>query len=754
MESRDQPAVAVDQHHQHRRQHYDELMTGVPKEIHMYQPTPDIEEDEINLGDLVGVLIENRWLIILITLAALFLGAFHAFTAMPIYKADGMLQVEEKSSGLANLDVSTMLEDRSPVAAEIEILRSRKVLGAVVDNLQLDIGVWPEYSPLIGEALARRMPADERPLAKVDTLDVPDSWRGRSMQLVVTGANRYELRDAEGEFLLRGTVGEVASLSLPGDEKLTLFVAALQGDEDQVFWIQRSARIDSIKALQGSFGVSERGDWSGILGISVEGGDPASITAQVNEIANVYVRQNVERKSAEAQSTLEFLDEQLPLVRQNMEAAELSLNSYRLEKGSIDLPLETQSVLQTIVSVEGQLNELRAEREKVTLAFTIEHPTIIALDRQIGQLNQQLNELNEQVRDLPSTQQELVRLIRDVEVNTVLYTSLLDTAQELRVVKAGTIGNVRIIDHAVTPTYPIKPSKFRILLLSILLGGFVGVAVAFARKALHAGVEDPDLIEKHINVPVYATVVHSKQQAYIYKALQSKEKRRAILAVDSPNDSAIESLRNLRTALHFGMMNVKNNCIMIAGPSPSVGKSFVSVNLAAVLASNDKKVLLIDGDLRKGHLHKYLGLPRSNGLSEFISGEIPIGKALHQTTIPGLTLVPTGELPPNPAELLLHQRFANCLSVLTPRFDHIIIDSPPILAVTDAAIIGQMVGGTLMVLKSGEHPMREIEQAAKRLQQADVNLRGIVFNDVDMKSQRYGAGRYSYQYSYKNGKPA
>jgi len=158
--------------------------------------------------------------------------------------------------------------------------------------------------------------------------------------------------------------------------------------------------------------------------------------------------------------------------------------------------------------------------------------------------------------------------------------------------------------------------------------------------------------------------------------------------------------------------------------------------------------------LRKGHLHKYLGVKRDNGLSEFISGEIAIGKALHQTTIPGLTLIPTGTLPPNPAELLLHQRFANCLSVLTPRFDHIIIDSPPILAVTDASIIAQMVGGTLMVLKSGEHPMREIEHATKRLQQADVNLRGIVFNDVDMKSQRYGAGRYSYQYTYKNGKPA
>jgi tyrosine-protein kinase Etk/Wzc len=170
---------------------------------------------------------------------------------------------------------------------------------------------------------------------------------------------------------------------------------------------------------------------------------------------------------------------------------------------------------------------------------------------------------------------------------------------------------------------------------------------------------------------------------------------------------------------------VKNNCIMIAGPSPTVGKSFVSVNLAAVLTSNGKNVLLIDGDMRRGHLHEYLGIERENGLSEFISGEIPIGKTLHQTTVKGLTLIPTGAIPPNPAELLLHKRFGNCLSVLAPRYDHIIIDSPPVLAVTDAAIIGQAVGGTLMVLKAGEHPIREIEQAVKRLQQAEVNMRGI-----------------------------
>jgi tyrosine-protein kinase Etk/Wzc len=697
------------------------------------------------------LVIENRWLIGAITAFALLIGGYKAFTAVPIYEADGLLQVEEKNAGLTNLDVTAMLEDYAPVNAEIEILRSRSVLGAVVDNLKLDIQAQPEYLPFIGEALARRAPAEERPRIRVDSLEVPDSMRGEAFKLVAAGLNQFELYDAEGSFLLRGTVGKTASLALPDGNSLSLFVSDLQGDDDQAFWVWRSSRLSAIQSLQGRLRVSERGEWSGILSVSVEGADPKSVKDQINEIANVYVRQNVERKSAEAQKTLEFLDEQLPIVRTNMEAAELALNSYRLEKGSIDLPLETQTILQTIVSVEAQLNELRQEREKVTLAFTAEHPTVIALDRQIQRMTTELGDLNGQVRDLPTTQQELVRLIRDVEVNTALYTSLLDTAQELRVVKAGTVGNVRVIDYAVTPTYPVKPSRMRILLLALVIGSAAGVGTAFGRKALRAGVDDPDLIEKHISVPVYATISHSKNQDRIYKNLKSDKAKRAILAVKAPDDPAIESLRNLKTALHFGMMDVKNNCIMIAGPGPEVGKSFVSVNLAAVLASNDRKVLLIDGDLRRGHLHKYLGVERENGLSEFISGEIPIGQALHRTTIPGLTFIPTGTLPPNPAELLLHKRFTNCLSVLTPRYDHIIIDSPPILAVTDATIIGQMVGGTLMVLKAGAHPMREIEQAVKRLQQAKVNLRGLLFNDVNVQSQRYGAGKYSYQYTYKKG---
>jgi tyrosine-protein kinase Etk/Wzc len=573
--------------------------------------------------------------------------------------------------------------------------------------------------------------------------------RGQSLKLIAGADGNYALYGQEKELLLRGRMGELATADLGGDEQLTILVSELQGEPDQEFRVWRSSRVRAVQSLQGRLNVAERTQWSGMLEISVQGPDPDQVRAEVDAVADAYVAQNIARKTEEAQRTLDFLNKQLPEVQEDLDMAGSRLNEFRAREGSIDLTIETQTILNRIVTVEAKVNELRQEREKVTLAFTTMHPTVVALDRQIEQLRQELDGLNEQVRELPETQQEQLGLVRDVEVNTALYTSLLSMVQELRVVKAGTVGNVRVIDYAIKPTRPIRPNKSRIMLIAFLLGIVVGVAAALVRRALSAGVDDPDLVEKHVNVPVYATIAHSKRQEQIYKALKSKEAKRAILAIDKPDDLAIESLANLRTALHFGMMEVKNNCIMIAGPGPHVGKSFISVNLAAVLASNEKKVLLIDGDLRRGHLHEYLGIKRENGLSEFISGEIPIGDAIHQTTVPGLSLVPTGVLPPNPAELLLHQRFANCINVLGPRYDHIIIDSPPILAVTDATIIGQMAGGTLMVLKAGEHPMREIELAVKRLQQASVNLRGILLNDVPVQSRSYGVGKYYYQYSYK-----
>jgi tyrosine-protein kinase Etk/Wzc len=310
-----------------------------------------------------------------------------------------------------------------------------------------------------------------------------------------------------------------------------------------------------------------------------------------------------------------------------------------------------------------------------------------------------MNENDKQIERLPETQQVILRLSRDVKVNTELYTTLLNNAQTLRVAKAGTVGNVRIIDEAVPPTEPIKPKKPLIVAVSLILGLIIGVVWVFIRKALHRGIEDPDQIEKHLNIPVYATIPHSDDQAKFSEKLKKLGSLQAnptvILALENKEDLAIESLRSLRTTLHFAFLEAQNNIIMITGPSPGVGKTFVSTNLAVVLADAGKKILLIDGDMRKGFINKSLGLERENGLSDLISNSITLGEAIHPIAAANIDFIPTGSIPPNPSELLLHERFGQLLGTLSKKYDHIIIDSPPILAVTDACIIGRMASATL-----------------------------------------------------------
>jgi tyrosine-protein kinase Etk/Wzc len=465
----------------------------------------------------------------------------------------------------------------------------------------------------------------------------------------------------------------------------------------------------------------------------------------------------VEKKSAEAQKTLEFLEKQLPDLKKQLETATTNLNDYRTQHGSIDLEIETQGILTGVVDLTTQITLLQQKRDELRQRFTESHPSVQAIDKQITRLQSQIASQDKKIQALPETQQVILRLSRDVKVDTELYTALLNNAQTYRVAKAGTVGDVRIIDYAVLPTEPIKPKKPIIMAVSLILGLIFGIAIAFIRKSLHRGIEDPDIIEKQLNIPVYATVPHSDNQAGISNQLKRNPKSQGehplILAMENKEDLAIESLRSLRTTLHFAFLEAQNNIIMITGPSPGIGKTFVSINLAAVLADAGKKVLLIDGDMRKGFLNKSLKLSRNNGLSEIISNAITAEQAIKKISVANFDFIPTGSLPPNPSELLLHDRFGQFLENISPLYDHIIIDSPPILAVTDAAIIGRIASVTLMIVKAGEHPLRELQQSIKRLSQAGVNLKGIVFNDLPQTSSRYGYGysysKYVYQYNYK-----
>ncbi|WP_375740572.1 polysaccharide biosynthesis tyrosine autokinase [Pseudomonas boanensis] len=738
-------------------------------------PVQDIrdDDDDIDLLALLGTLLDSKWLIIGITSFFTVMGVAYAVLTPPVYQANALVQVEEKKGGMAALtgmsEMTEMFGGTSAAVTEIELLKSRAVLGQAVENLKLDIIVEPNYFPLFGQFMARRFQPDTphqvaEPLFGLSSfawggetldifqLEVPDSYLGKGLTLQADGNGAFTLLNEDDESLLTGNVGEQIE-----QNGFKLQIATLDANTGTVFNVTKQRRLTTILQYQEDLGAGERGKESGIIGLSLESEDPAHATKVLDEVSRLYVLQNVQRNSAEAAQSLEFLQGQLPEVRKQLEKAEAQLNAYQTSARSVDITIETKAVLDQIVALETLISEQKLKRAEMERRFTRQHPSYQALITQMGQLEQQKRELQKKVENLPETQQELLRLTRDMQVTTEIYTQLLNKSQELDIVRAGTVGNVRIIDSAdANVEKPVKPKKPLIVLIATLLGGLIAVAYVLVRKALNRGVEDPDVIEQ-MGLPVYASIPHSKEQAaheLSFKGKGNASSGSHLLAVTNPADLAVESLRSLRTSLHFATLEAKNNILMISGPSPSVGKSFVSSNLAAIIAQTGQRVLLVDADMRKGYVHKMFRQEAENGLSDLLAARIDLDKAITHTEVENMDLVTRGQIPPNPSELLMHANFTQFLQQASSRYDLVIIDTPPILAVTDAALVGRQAGTSLIVTRFGMNAAKEILLTKRRFEQNGIDLKGAIFNAVERKASAYGYyGNYAYyQYEYKSDK--
>ena len=725
------------------------------------QGMEDQDDRGIALGEIIAVFFEYRWLIAAITIAGVLLGLAWTFVARPEYRASGLLQVEEKASsaltGLKELGSLMGLAGDTTVAAEQEILASRMVLEKVVQRQRLNIIAEPKYFPLVGRAMARRY-KDEGfnapPLGlssygwggesiQVDALEVPRDMLDQKMTLVVAEAGAIEVFTADDVSVLKGKVGTRVNAG-----KFSIFVADLKARPGTSFTLIKLSPDEALKSLNAKYSIKEKGKKSGILELTLEGADAEKIGIVLDDILKTYVRQNVERRSAEAENTLLFLEKQLPEVKRQMDSAEAAYNGYRQSRGSLDLNIETQSVLLSLVEVDNQIVALRQERDELRQYFTQEHPRIQAADARIEKLKQRRAQFDQDVSKLPDTQQTVLRLARDVEVNTVLYTNLINTAQQLRVSKAGTVGDVRIIDQAIVTSQPIGLKSIVILVIGGFLGVVASVGVVLVMRSMSVVVQDPEEIESRLGLPVYASIPHSEDEVALVARSKANRGAGELLAITNPEDDAIESIRSLRTTIHFALLDAQQNSLLITGASPGLGKSFITKNLGAVLAQAGKRIVIVDADLRRGHINKEFGLRREVGVSEYVAGSASLDDVVKPTAIPNLWVVTTGQIPPNPSELLMHLRFEEMLEQLSERFDTLIVDAPPILAASDAAIIGRHVGATLMVARAGRHPIRELEQAVKRLKQSGVQVKGFVFNDLDTNRQRYRYGYKGYVYSY------
>ncbi|EPU3840303.1 polysaccharide biosynthesis tyrosine autokinase [Providencia stuartii] len=687
--------------------------------------TSSAASDEIDLLALFKVLKSSYLKIGFFTLFFIVIGAAYSFLATPIYQANATLQYDKMSqvSLLDQMsDVMPFANSNSQADSEIEVIKSRMVLGKTVADLNLDTHTAPA-------GFFDRLWGDKASIA-ISLYSLPEHLIGEPAIVTYLGENRYALHIDNQIF--EGKVGELLK-----QDEISLLVSSINAEVGQEFTLSKDARYSTIENLRNTLTIAEVGKGTGIINLAIKGADKAENVQILNSIIQNYVDQNTERKKEVTNNTLLFLDEYLPKVKTKLDNYENQLNAFRKKNESIDLSLEAKSALDSALQVEEKLNELTFKEVEIQQLYTRNHPAYQSLLDKRQQLLREKEKISKNIQKLPNTQQQIVRLTRDVESEQAIYNQLVAKQQELSVLNSGITADVRIIDSAESQPNAVAPKKALIMVLATILGFIVGCAYVIAREFFNnkiKGTEDIDAL----GVNVYATIPFSTHEK---KLIAAGNKRP--LALENPADTAVEAIRSLRTSVYFSVMNQGNNLVMISSASPGVGKSFVTSNMAVVLANAGKKVLLIDTDLRKGRIHKAFGLSNKAGLSEYLAQQDITQPTIHRGVIENLDVICRGKNVTHSSELLMGERFKHLLDTVKGQYDIVVIDTAPILAITDSAIIGKYVGTSLLIAYYGVNTVKDVELSLKRFKQNDIEITGVILNGIDAKSDDYN---YVYEY--------
>lgn len=726
------------------------------------------EDDTISIADILENLADHRWLFVVVTALATLAAVAYALLATPIYTVDSLIQVEDKKgSALGGLSAVAQALDvsGSPVEGEIEILRSRTNVTRAVEALRLQSDVEvANRLPLVGNLLARRLGRDDNGLAIAPSLPLVDpanwAWGGERLllaefetppqqygqphQLAIGNDGAWTLLDADGRPVLQGRIGPRSENAGLG---YALRIAELVARPGTRFTLRRYSTAARVEQVREDLRVSETKRQSGIMRIEYPGDDPLAAARLVNAIADAYVQQNAQRRAAEAEKSLQFLEEQLPQLRKQVEASEAELNTFRNRQQTIDIPGEITGLLSQAVELEKNRLELEMKLKEGAARYESAHPVMRALHEQAASIGTQQKRVNERIRALPQIQQEFLRLARDVEVNSQLYVGLLNNAQQLRVARAGTIANVSIVDRATVPEKPTKPRRALVAAVGLLGGLAGGFVLAQLLAALRGPVRDPNDLENATGVHVSATLPIAPEQATV-------DRRRThppyLLARMQPTAPAIEALRTLRLNLQLALAEAEDGrTILLTSAVPGQGKSFISANLAWLMASTGQRVLLIDADIRRSSINRYLPAATGPGLSDILRERLDPAAFVKPDVAPNLALLPAGPGVDNPGDLLTEERLQGVFDWAISHYDAIIVDAPPILPVSDAVVLGRFADVTAFVVRHKRAALADVVDAVQQYRLSGAEVTGFVFNCFKPSRIRYG---YGARYGYYRGK--
>jgi tyrosine-protein kinase Etk/Wzc len=703
-----------------------------------------------NLPQILDLLL-RRWLTIALTTAVcLTLGVIYALTS-PIYQANLLIKIDNlpdatstKSELLSN--VSPSFDAKSNVEGEMQVIGSRRVVGHAVDALHLDIISKPHRFPLIGAWIASHDTGDEQ--INVDTFNVPRKLQGKPFSVMALAGGRYELSGSGLAKPIVGTVGKTETFATAAGD-MTLLVKSIKAAPGTRFDLKRISRQDAIDDVQKHLQLVEQGEKSNVVNVSIRGSDPEQLARTLNAIGDAYEHENNDRKATIAANSLKFLEVQLPTMKAEMEEAERRYNMYRNSNTLVDVSEEGKLILQKIAEAEVQLLNLKNTYAGMSDRFAPSYPALASIDSQIAQTQDYIDKQKARIKAMPMEEQGALALLRDVRVTTELYSAVRNNIVELRLVRASKAGSAQLLDRADVPERPLRPVRLLIILVFGTLGLFAGVAITFVRQLLLPGVTEPEEVEARTGLMVYAMVPHSAKQRELDCGANASGANDLIVACRYPRDPTVESLRSFRSALQFALLDARNNIVMLAGPLPGVGKSFVAANLAPILAMAGKRVLLVDADLRKGTLHHSFGLATGPGLAEALANPALFEKVIRRGVLPNLDVLPCGTYPANPSELLSGCALERLMREASAQYDIVLIDTAPALAVSDAAIIASCAGSVFLVARFSETRLAEIEETAKRFAQTGARVHGVMLNGFAVSSMRcVHPGRYG-SHAYK-----
>ena len=720
------------------------------------------EEKEVNLRDYWRVIQKRRWTIIAFFFIVLITTAVATFTMRPIYRATVTLQINKENPQIVDFKeifaVNTM--DLDYYQTQYKILESRSLAKRVIQPLKLS--EHPEFLKK-PETPFQRWKADLLQSVTALFSSSPSNTGPSEAEKDTTLINRF-LNKLKVEPIRNSRLVKIHFDSnfpeLSAQVADELAAAYLQQTLEARFYATEQARDWLTKQLEDLKAKVEKAEETlQAFGskhdiISLEEKENV-IIQRLNELNEVLTKAETERMGKEAlyKQTKDRHFDSLPSILENKLIMDLKQAFIQLEAQYMKLSETFKPDYPEMVRLKTQMEtvqkRLNNETEKIIASIKNDYESSL---RRESLLRQSFEQQKARVMTMKEKAIQYNILKREADTNKELYKGLLQRMKEAGVSAGIMSSNIQVVDKAEFPTKPFKPNKQLNLILAAVVGLFLGVGLAFFFEYLDNTIKTPEDVEQLIRLPSFGMVpdISSHRRRQLEKGATYPVE---LITHGHPKSMLSEAYRNIRTSILLSFSERPPKRIAITSANPAEGKTTTVINTAIALSQTGASVIIIDTDLRKPRIHKIFTEENGVGLSNFLSGNAGLEAIIKKTEIPNLYYIPSGPIPPNPSELISSNLFKSMLQSLDERFDHLVLDSPPVLGFADSIILSTFVDGMILVTTGGKTPRETLQRAKGMLLQVNAKILGVVINRVNIERSEYGYYYYRYHYYYgKEGK--